>query len=158
MMTQYALNDLLHLFRGDHLALLWLDAIDKKYVEEVGTMNVFFVIDNEVIITPELNGSILAGITRMSAIELLKDAGYNVSERKISIQEVYTAASEGRLGEAFGTGTAAVISPIGEFCWEGVKLKVNNGEMGPVAAKVYDIITGIQSGRIEDKYGWITKA
>ena len=137
--------------------VLWLDAIEKKYVEEVGTMNVFFVIDNEVI-TPELNGSILAGITRMSAIELLKDAGYRVSERKISIQEVYTAASEGRLNEAFGTGTAAVISPIGEFCWDGVKLPVNNGEIGPVAAKIYDTITGIQSGRIEDKYGWITKA
>ena len=94
----------------------------------------------------------------MSAIELLKDAGYRVSERRISIQEVYTAASEGRLNEAFGTGTAAVISPIGEFCWDGVKLPVNNGEIGPVAAKIYDTITGIQSGRIEDKYGWITKA
>lgn len=137
--------------------VLWLDAIEKRYVEEVGTMNVFFVIDNEVI-TPELNGSILAGITRMSAIELLRDAGYKVVERKISIQEVYEAASEGRLGEAFGTGTAAVISPIGEFCWEGTKLKVNNGEIGPVAEKIYETITGIQSGRIEDKYGWITKA
>lgn len=137
--------------------VLWLDGIEKKYIEEVGTMNVMFVIDNEVI-TPELNGSILSGITRMSAIELLRDNGYKVTERKISIDEVAKAAEEGRLNEAFGTGTAAVISPIGELVWGDKKIIINNGEIGPISHKVYDTITGIQSGRLEDKYHWITKA
>lgn len=137
--------------------VLWLDGIEKKYIEEVGTMNVMFVIDGEVI-TPELNGSILSGITRMSAIELLRDAGYKVTERKISIQEIADAASEGKLNEAFGTGTAAVISPIGELIWGDKKIVINHGEIGPVSQKVYDTITGIQSGRLEDKYNWITKA
>ena len=137
--------------------VLWLDGIEKKYIEEVGTMNVMFVIDNEVI-TPALNGSILSGITRMSAIELLRDAGYKVTERRISIDEVIQAADEGRLNEAFGTGTAAVISPIGELIYEDKHIVINNGEIGPVSQKIYDTITGIQSGSLEDKYGWITKA
>lgn len=137
--------------------VLWLDGIERKYIEEVGTMNVMFVIDNEVI-TPELNGSILAGITRMSTIELLRDAGYKVTERRISIEEVFEAAQAGKLNEAFGTGTAAVISPIGQLEWGGKKIVINDGKIGPVSQKVYDTITGIQSGAIEDKYGWITKA
>ncbi|MBQ4347178.1 MAG: aminotransferase class IV, partial [Firmicutes bacterium] len=137
--------------------VLWLDGIEKKYVEEVGTMNVFFVIDGEVV-TPEINGSILEGITRMSAIELLRDAGYKVTERKVSMQEVYDAGREGRLNEAFGTGTAAVISPVGELVWDENKLIINNNEIGPVAQKIYDTITGIQCGALPDKYGWITKA
>lgn len=137
--------------------VLWLDGIEKKYIEEVGTMNVMFVIDGE-IITPELNGSILAGITRMSAIELLRDAGYKVTERRISMQEVADAADSGKLDEAFGTGTAAVISPIGELIWGDKKIVINNGEIGKVSQKVYDTITGIQSGSLEDKFGWITKA
>lgn len=137
--------------------VLWLDGIEKKYIEEVGTMNVMFVIDGEVI-TPELNGSILSGITRMSAIELLKDAGYKVTERKLSIDEVFEAAQNGKLDEAFGTGTAAVISPIGQLEWKDKKIIINNNQIGKIAQKVYDTITGIQSGKIEDKYGWIVKA
>lgn len=137
--------------------VLWLDGIEKKYIEEVGTMNVMFVIDGEVI-TPELNGSILSGITRMSAIELLRDNGYKVTERKISINEVFEAAEKGKLDEAFGTGTAAVISPIGALEWEGKKIVINDGKIGPISKKVYDTITGIQSGKVQDKYGWITKA
>ena len=137
--------------------VLWLDGIEKKYIEEVGTMNVMFVIDGEVI-TPELNGSILPGITRMSAIELLRDAGYKVTERRISIQEVIEAAQNGHLDEAFGTGTAAVISPIGQLYFEGKEFVINHGEIGPVSHKIYDTITGIQSGAVADKYGWITKA
>lgn len=137
--------------------VLWLDGIEKKYIEEVGTMNVMFVIDGEVI-TPELNGSILSGITRMSAIELLRDAGLTVTERKISIDEVLRAAETGHLDEAFGTGTAAVISPIGQLYFEGKEYVINNGEIGPISQKIYDTITGIQSGAVEDKYGWITKA
>lgn len=137
--------------------VLWLDGINRKYIEEVGTMNVMFVIDGEVV-TPELNGSILPGITRMSTIELLKDAGYKVTERRVSIEEVFEAAENGKLDEAFGTGTAAVISPIGVLEWEGKKITINDGKIGKVSQKVYDTITGIQSGAVEDKYGWITKA
>lgn len=134
--------------------VLWLDGIEKKYIEEVGTMNVFFKIDGEVI-TPSLEGSILPGITRMSTIELLKKSGIKVTERRISIQELYDAHAAGKLDEAFGTGTAAVISPIGEFNWDGNVITVNGGKIGPVAQQVYDTITGIQSGELEDTFGWI---
>lgn len=137
--------------------VLWLDGIERKYIEEVGTMNVMFVIDGEVV-TPELNGSILPGITRMSTIELLRDAGYKVTERRVSIEEVFEAAENGKLDEAFGTGTAAVISPIGLLEWEGKKVVINDGKIGPISQKVYDTITGIQSGAVEDKFGWVTKA
>ena len=135
--------------------VLWLDGVSKTYVEEVGTMNIMFVIDGEVI-TPELNGSILSGITRRSALELLKDKGYKVTERKISIQEVFDAAKAGRLNEVIGTGTAAVISPVGELMWEGETVIINNGQIGPISHLVYDTITGIQSGKLKDPYGWVT--
>lgn len=136
--------------------VLWLDGVERKYIEEVGTMNVFFVIDDEVV-TPELNGSILAGITRDSTIELLKDWGVKVTERKISIQEVYDAHANGRLKEAFGTGTAAVISPIGSFDWNDQVITVKDGGIGPLSQKIYDSITGIQSGKMEDKFNWALK-
>ena len=116
-------------------------------------MNVFFVIDGEVV-TPELNGSILAGVTRDSTINLLKSWGVKVTERKLSIEELYEAHKAGKLDEAFGTGTAAVISPMGELNWKGNIMPINNGETGPLSAKIYDTITGIQSGRIEDTMGW----
>lgn len=133
--------------------VLWLDGVERKYVEEVGTMNVFFKIGGEVI-TPELNGSILAGITRDSVISVLKDMGEKVVERKLSIAEIYEAAENGTLEEAFGTGTAAVISPIGELCWEGKKIAITGGKIGPLSQKLYDTITGIQNGTVEDKFGW----
>ena len=133
--------------------VLWLDGIDQKYIEEVGTMNVFFVVDGE-ILTPALNGSILAGVTRDSTINLLKSWGYKVNERKISIVELYDAYNEGKLQEIFGTGTAAVISPVGELNWEGRKMVINNGEIGQLSQKIYDTITGIQCGRIEDTMNW----
>ncbi|OPX41976.1 branched-chain-amino-acid aminotransferase 2 [Ruminiclostridium hungatei] len=136
--------------------VLWLDGIEKKYIEEVGTMNVFFKIDGE-IITPSLEGSILPGITRMSTIELLKKSGIPVTERRISIEELYAAHAAGKLDEAFGTGTAAVISPIGEFNWNENSITVNEGKIGPVASKVYETITGIQSGDMEDAFGWTQK-
>ncbi len=135
--------------------VLWLDGIEKKYIEEVGTMNVMFVINGEVV-TPEINGSILEGITRMSSIELLRKAGYTVTERRVSIAEVVEAAKNGTLNEAFGTGTAAVISPIGELFYEGEIITINNGEIGPVSHLIYDTITGIQSGEKEDEMGWVT--
>ena len=133
--------------------VLWLDGVERKYIEEVGTMNVFFVIDDE-IITPELQGSILPGVTRMSCIELLKKQGYKVSERKLSIDEVARAADEGRLREAFGSGTAAVISPIGELKWDDKVMTINNGEIGAISQHLYDTLTGIQWGKLPDPYGW----
>lgn len=136
--------------------VLWLDGVERMYIEEVGTMNVFFKIDDE-IVTPALNGSILAGVTRDSTIELLKNMGYNVVERNISIQELYDAHALGKLKEAFGTGTAAVISPIGELNWGGNIIKINDGKIGEVSQLVYDTITGIQTGTKEDKFGWITE-
>ncbi|MDF1618502.1 branched-chain amino acid aminotransferase [Petrocella sp. FN5] len=136
--------------------VLWLDGVERKYIEEVGTMNVFFKIDGE-IITPSLEGSILPGVTRDSVIQLLKDWKMKVSERKISIDDLYLAHDDGRLEEVFGTGTAAVISPVGLLDWDGRQLTVNNGEIGPVARRLYDTITGVQCGAIEDLYNWTVK-
>jgi branched-chain amino acid aminotransferase len=133
--------------------VLWLDGVERKYVEEVGTMNVFFKIDGE-IVTPALQGSILGGITRKSSIELLKSWGMKVNERRISIQEIADAADAGKLEEAFGTGTAAVISPIGELKWVDKIMNINNGEIGPVSQKLYDELTGIQWGTSKDTLGW----
>ena len=133
--------------------VLWLDGVERKYIEEVGTMNVFFIIGDEVI-TPELSGSILAGVTRMSVIELLKSKGFKVSERRLSIQEVYDVHANGTLKEAFGTGTAAVISPIGTFEWEGKKITVADGGIGETSQMLYDTITAIQHGKIKYEYGW----
>lgn len=136
--------------------VLWLDAIEKKYIEEVGTMNVFFKINGEVI-TPSLEGSTLSGITRDSSIELLKSWDVPIVERKISIQEVYDANANGTLEEAFGTGTAAVISPIGELNRDGNIIEINKGKIGDISAKLYDSITGIQSGKIKDTMNWIVE-
>ncbi len=134
--------------------VLWLDGVHRKYIEEVGTMNVFFKINGE-IITPALEGSILGGVTRSSCIELLKKWGYKVNEREISIDELVAAHAAGKLEEAFGTGTAAVISPIGEIVWEDRVLRINDFEIGPVSQKLYDSITAIQSGKAEDPFGWV---
>lgn len=136
--------------------VLWLDGVERKYVEEVGTMNVFFVIDGEVV-TPKLTGSVLGGITRLSCIELLREHGYKVTERCISIQEIYDAYESGKLNEAFGSGTAAVISPIGEFRWGDKVIKLTESEIGPVSQFLYDTLTGIQWGKIEDTRGWTQK-
>lgn len=133
--------------------VLWLDGIEKKYIEEVGSMNVFFKIDGE-IVTPALNGSILHGITRDSILQLLRHWNEPVVERKISIEEVYEAQKSGKLEEAFGTGTAAVISPIGEFLWKNEKIVINEGKIGPLTKKLYDTLTGIQYGTEPDPFGW----
>ena len=133
--------------------VLWLDGVERKYIDEVGTMNVFFVMDGKVI-TPSLDGSILPGVTRDSALHLLKDWGYTVEERKLALSEIKEANKNGKLNEAFGTGTAAVISPIGELNDNGEIININNGEIGPLAKKLYDTLTGIQWGTIEDKYNW----
>lgn len=136
--------------------VLWLDGVERKYIEEVGAMNVMFKIDGE-IVTPMLSGSILPGITRMSCLEVLRNEGYNVSERLLSINELEEAMENGKLEEAWGCGTAAVISPIGELCYKGKKYAVNNGEIGEITQHLYDTLTGIQWGKVEDSYNWIVE-
>ena len=136
--------------------VLWLDGVHNKYIEEVGSMNVMFKINGK-IVTPDLNGSVLPGITRRSCIQLLKDWGYDVEERRISVDELFAAAESGELEEAWGTGTAAVVSPIGELAREGEEVMVSGNKIGPITQKLYDELTGIQWGRIEDTHGWITK-
>lgn len=136
--------------------VLWLDGVHRKYIEEVGAMNVMFKVNGK-ILTPDLNGSVLDGITRRSCIQLLKDWGYEVEERRISAEELFTAAENGTLEEAWGTGTAAVVSPIGELAMGDKKVTVSGGKIGEITQKLYDELTGIQWGRVADPHGWITK-
>ncbi|MDR0381664.1 MAG: branched-chain amino acid aminotransferase [Oscillospiraceae bacterium] len=133
--------------------VLWLDGVHRRYIEEVGTMNVFFSLDGRVV-TPPLEGSILPGVTRDSAIRLLTSWGVPVDQRAISIDELVEAADAGRLSESFGTGTAAVISPIGSFDYNGRIIPVSGGRIGPLARRLYDELTGIQWGKREDSFGW----
>ena len=134
--------------------VLWLDGIEQKYLEEVGSMNIFFVIDGE-IVTPALNGSILPGITRDSVIKLAQHWDMPVSERLISIDELIKANTSGTLSEIFGSGTAAVISPVGEIKYGDQVYKMGDGLVGPVAEKLFKAITDIQYGRTADPMGWI---
>ncbi|HZJ68576.1 MAG TPA: branched-chain amino acid aminotransferase [Candidatus Eisenbacteria bacterium] len=133
--------------------VLWLDGVERKYVEEVGAMNIFFVIDGR-IITPKLNGSILAGITRKSVLELLAKQGYQVEERQISIDEIVEAYNQGKLEEIFGTGTAAVISPVGELMYKDQQMIVNNNQIGRISQKLYNDLTDIQWARKAGPSGW----
>lgn len=136
--------------------VLWLDGVHRKYIEEVGAMNVMFKVNGK-ILTPDLNGSVLDGITRRSCIQLLKDWGYEVEERRISAEELFAAAESGELEEAWGTGTAAVVSPIGELAMGDKEVTVSGGKIGEITQKLYDELTGIQWGRVADPHGWITK-
>ena len=133
--------------------VLWLDGVERKYIEEVGAMNVMFKISGKVI-TPKLTGSILPGITRKSICELLASKGTPVEERLISVDELAEAMESGTLEEAWGCGTAAVVSPIGEFCYKDKVYTVNNGEIGELTQWLYDTLTDIQWGRVEDPFGW----
>ncbi len=133
--------------------VLWLDGVERKYIEEVGAMNVMFKIAGE-IVTPMLSGSILPGITRKSCLEVLRKEGYKVSERLLSVDELAEAMENGTLEEAWGCGTAAVVSPIGELCYKDHKYTVNGGNIGTVTQHLYDTLTGIQWGKIEDTFGW----
>lgn len=132
---------------------LWLDGRENEYIEEVGSMNIFFKVAGTVI-TPALNGSILPGITRDSMLHVLRTNNIPVEERRISITEIIEAHKNGTLEESFGTGTAAVISPIGQLKFEGEQYVINNGQIGEVAQLLYDTLTGIQYGKIDDPYGW----
>ncbi len=133
--------------------VLWLDGIERKYVEEVGAMNIFFVIDGKVV-TPLLNGSILPGVTRNTVLALCNSWGYPVEERKISAEELLTAQKNGKLEEVFGTGTAAVISPVGTLRFQDEVLTVGDGKIGTLSQKLYDTVTGIQLGTCEDPFNW----
>ena len=136
--------------------VLWLDAQEKKYIEEVGAMNMFFVFDG-VVKTPELVGSILPGITRDSVIKLLKHYGKAVEETRVSLDEIQENIEKGTFNEAFGSGTAAVISPVGTLNIHGEDVIINGGEMGEITSFLYDRLTGIQYGRYEDPFGWIVR-
>lgn len=136
--------------------VLWLDAVERTYIEEVGTSNIFFLIGNE-LITPSLTGTILAGITRDSVIHLARDWGLKVSERRIRLEEVLSAIENGTLKEVFASGTAAVISPVGKLAYRGKTHVINQGNVGSLAQKLYDSIMGIQYGNVKDPYGWIEK-
>ena len=133
--------------------VLWLDAEELKYVEEVGTSNVFFFINGE-LVTPPLNGSILPGITRDSVLRIAKHWGLTISERLISIEEVADACRSGDLEEMFATGTAAVISPVGQICYKGEDFLITDGKTGKLSQRLYDEITGIQYGFRDDPFGW----
>ncbi len=134
--------------------VLWLDGVERKYIEEVGAMNVMFKISGQ-IVTPMLNGSILPGITRKSILELLRAEGKEPVERRISAEELIEAAQNGTLEEAWGCGTAAVVSPVGVLSYKGVDYEIGGGKIGETSQELYDKLTGIQWGRAEDKFGWI---
>jgi len=142
--------------KAGYSQVLWLDGIKRKYVEEVGSMNIGFQIDGE-FITPALGGSILPGITRNSVLTLAREMGLKVTERQISIQEVYDAQAKGLLQDVFGMGTAAVISPVGELNWDGKIINVNGGKPGKLALELYDKLTAIQCGRAPDTHGWVVE-
>jgi branched-chain amino acid aminotransferase len=135
--------------------VLWLDGVEQKYIEEVGAMNVMFKISGK-IVTPSLaKGTVLPGITRKSVLEVLKDWGYEIEERDLSVDELIAAAEDGSLEEAWGTGTAAVISPIGQIIYQDKEHTINNFEIGALTQKLYDTVTGIQWGKQADPYGWV---
>ncbi len=134
--------------------VLWLDGVERKYIEEVGSMNIMFKIDGK-ICTPALNGSILPGITRKSILALLRSEGTEVEERRISLDELMTAAQNGKLEEAWGCGTAAVVSPVGHLAYQDQVFEISGGKIGPTTQYLYDTLTGIQWGRLPDKFGWV---
>lgn len=133
--------------------VLWLDGVERKYIEEVGAMNIFFKIGGKVV-TPMLNGSILPGVTRTSCIDLCKRWGMEVEERRVSVDELVQAAKDGTLEECWGSGTAAVISPVGALRYEDTVMEISGGGIGPVSQKLYDTVTGIQTGKLDDEFGW----
>ncbi len=138
---------------GGYSQVLWLDGVERKYIEEVGAMNIFFKIDGKVV-TPMLNGSILPGITRNSVLTLCREWGYEVEERRISVDELVEAAHTGKLEEVWGTGTAAVVSPVGKLRYEDEVFEIGGGNIGELTQKLYDEITGIQLGKLADTRNW----
>ncbi len=135
--------------------VLWLDAKEKRYVEEVGSMNMLFLYDGKIVTSP-LHGTVLDGITRRSVLALIKEMGYQVEERALSVDEVMEGAVNGRLQEAFGTGTAVVISPVGSFCYKDKCVQLGDGTPGKLTMELYNRLTGIQCGKLPDEHGWVT--
>ena len=133
--------------------VLWLDGVEKKYVEEVGAMNIMFKIDGKIYTAPCV-GTVLPGVTRRSCIELCRDWGYEVCEEHVAIADIMKAAEDGKLEEVFGTGTAAVVSPVKELRWKGQVAHISGGQIGPMTQKLYDTLTGIQWGKLPDEKGW----
>jgi branched-chain amino acid aminotransferase len=142
--------------RQGYTQVLWLDAIERKAIDEVGTMNIMMQIGDEVI-TPPLAGTILDGVTRNSILQLLRDWGMKVSERRVTIDEVMAAGRNGTLKEMWGTGTAAVVSPVGELGYKGEKITISGGQTGALTQKLYDAIVSIQYGRAPDAHGWMSE-
>ena len=136
--------------------VLWLDGVERKYIEEVGAMNIFFKIDGK-IVTPMLNGSILPGITRDSVLQLAKKMGYETEEVRMDINDVVADIKAGRITEAFGTGTAAVVSPVSKLCFKGEEVQIGDGNIGHITMDLYNTLTGIQFGKIDDPMGWVMK-
>ncbi len=134
--------------------VLWLDAIEGRYVEEVGAMNIYFVYEGKKIVTPPLTGSILPGVTRRSVLRLAADLGYEVAEEPVDVHEMLAGIKSGKVSEVFGCGTAAVIAPVGKFGYKEQEYIINNNQVGPVATRMYQELTDIQFGRKADPYGW----
>ncbi|MCI8390059.1 MAG: branched-chain amino acid aminotransferase [Roseburia sp.] len=134
--------------------VLWLDGEHRRYVEEVGTMNILFKISGEIYTAPVDEGTVLAGVTRDSMLHILKDWGYKVNETRLAIDDLMKAGHDGTLEEVFGTGTAAVVSPVGELRYRDDVVTINEFQIGELTQKLYDTLTGIQWGKIEDQYGW----
>jgi branched-chain amino acid aminotransferase len=137
--------------------VLWLDGVHRKYIDEVGTMNIMVKIGDEIVTPPLTGGTILPGVTRDSALTLMREWGLRVSERQISIDEVWEAGHSGTLKEVWGTGTAAVISPVGELAYKGERLVINEGRIGELTQKLYDAIGAIQYGTAPDTHGWLVE-
>ena len=140
--------------RDGFAQVLWLDGIRQEYIEEVGSMNIAFVVGDE-LVTPPKTGTLLEGVTRESVLQLAKDYGMSVTERPVTIAEILAAARDGTLREAFGTGTAAVISPVGELAYKGERISVHDGEVGPLSRRLFDELSEIQRGRRPDRHGWM---
>ena len=135
--------------------VLWLDGVEQRYIEEVGAMNMMFVYENKKIVTPALNGSILSGITRKSVLELASNLGYETEEATLAIDDVIADCKSGKITEAFGSGTAAVISPVNLIAFKGERVTIGDGNTGKITKELYDKLTGIQYGRIPDENNWI---
>lgn len=135
--------------------VLWLDAKEKRYVEEVGSMNMLFLYDGKIVTSP-LKGTVLDGITRRSVLTLVEELGYDIEERALSVDEIMEGAANGRLSEAFGTGTAVVISPVGTFCYKDECVQLGDGNPGKLTMELYNKLTGIQYGKQDDTYNWVT--
>jgi branched-chain amino acid aminotransferase len=143
--------------KSGYTQVLWLDAIELKYIEEVGTMNIYIAFKDE-IVTPKLTGGILHGITRLSVLQMLRDMGYQVNERQVSLQEFVDRYDAGEVLDVFGTGTASIISSVGELKFKDKIMKINDGKTGELARLLFDNISGIQHGLLPDKYNWLVRA